>query len=188
MTTLGSNSSGTASQSHVFHGVFTLEPDVIFAERIACPAQPADFPPEWQELHRRLTSVTAIYEAMIEDEKMHSDDGRQKAQSWAGSHHELAVYMRDHRTSREHARLNARGRLLGDLAKELAAVAQSAQIDDGEFRAWSTRACTTASARCLTSDASRRSSSIAYATRTIGGRATTFSIFTSSPARQVTPM
>ena len=115
--------------------VFTLEPDVLWVEPSAPPKSPPDLPLDWQDLHRRLTTVSAVYASMIEP-TAGPTGGREQAQAWAISHHELASYMRDEVMSKERARLVTRGRLIGDLRAELAAAAESAKIDEGSFGRW----------------------------------------------------
>jgi hypothetical protein len=117
-------------------GVFTLDPGAVFAGGLAAPEAPADFPPEWQRWFQTMTSVNAMVAAIIDDDGIDNAEGMAMAAAWARSHYELARYMREHRTPKEHRRLAARGKLIGDLQQELLAAAASEEIDGERLGAW----------------------------------------------------
>ena len=67
--------------------VFTLEPDSIFTERTQIPSAPVDFPALFQEVHRRLTAVSALFASMVDDE-------RANPRPWAGSSGAMGQQLR----------------------------------------------------------------------------------------------
>jgi hypothetical protein len=117
-------------------GVFTLDPEALFSDPTPGPPPPSAFPPEWQELHQRLTGVTALYSAAIEENVEPKDHAHQMALRWADPHHRLAVYHRDSNKSAANVRINARAYLLGDLRTEIAQAASTARIDQQTFDSW----------------------------------------------------
>jgi hypothetical protein len=117
-------------------GVFTLDPGAVFAEGPAAPAAPADFPPEWQRWFQTMTSVNAMVAAIIDDEGIKNADAKAMAAAWGRSHHELAKHMRENHTPKEHRRVAARGKLIGDLRQELAAAAAAEEIDGERLGRW----------------------------------------------------
>ena len=58
------------------------------------------------------------------------------AERWAQLHHELAIHMREHKTPKEHVRLNARARFLSDMAQEIAGAAGDAGLDQAGLAQW----------------------------------------------------
>lgn len=125
-----------SGRTPVAAGVFTLEPNVLFAE--ASAAETSDN--ELAELGRRLSAITAVYAAMVDPEQIDVTHGRTKAEFWAAAFQRLADWMREHRTSREHTRINARAALLADLQVEIAAACQAVRTGQSEFEVWLTRA------------------------------------------------
>jgi hypothetical protein len=116
--------------------VFTLDPGAVFAEGLAAPEAPPDFPPEWQRWFQTMTSVNAMVAAIIDNEGIDNPEGKAKAAAWGHSHQELAEYMRESRTPKEHRRPAAVGKLIGDLRQELAAAAAAETIDAERLGAW----------------------------------------------------
>ena len=51
-------------------------------------------------------------------------EGHEAAERWAAEFPPLARYMREHKTSADHARINTRARLIADLAEETAIAGQ----------------------------------------------------------------
>lgn len=101
--------------------IFTLEPGAIFDGGLKPLDASADFPPEWQQWLDNISAVNAMIATLIADEKISNSEGKAMAETWGKSHHELAVYMREHRTPKEHIRLAARARLFSDLDVEIEA-------------------------------------------------------------------
>lgn len=117
--------------------VFSLEPGALFAAPPSAAAQaPNDFALGAQELHRKLTGVSAFCAAAIQDEPERSAEARKLAQTWAASHQRLARFMGQRRMGPEHARLNARACIIADLEQELAGVATEMNLDQDRFSAW----------------------------------------------------
>ena len=115
---------------------FTLDPGAIFIDGLKPVDAPADFPIEWQQLHQNVVAINAFVAAVIEDEKISHAEGMQMAAKWAQSHHELALYMREHHTPKEHVRLNARARLIGDLSSEIQAAASDVGLTQERLTEW----------------------------------------------------
>jgi hypothetical protein len=116
-------------------GVFTLQPEVLFAA--SKPSAPAtDLPPPFDDLLPRLTWVSALYAAVLDNEAVDMRDGHDAAERWAAAFPPLARYMREHKTSSDHARINTRARLIADLAEEIAMAGESASLSSGHFSQW----------------------------------------------------
>lgn len=63
-------------------------------------------------------------------------EGHEAAESWAAAFPPLAQYMREQKTSADHARINTRARLIADLGNETARAAQSAGLSPEQFSEW----------------------------------------------------
>lgn len=116
-------------------GVFTLQPEVLFAA--PKPSRPAsDVPPPFDELLPRLTWASAVYAAVLDDEAVDMREAHEAADRWAADFPRLSQYMRDHKTSAEHARINTRARLIADLGNETAVVAQRVGLTPQQYSEW----------------------------------------------------
>ncbi|MDX6610149.1 MAG: hypothetical protein QOF85_2074 [Solirubrobacterales bacterium] len=115
---------------------FSLEPGSVFADGLRPIDAPEDFPLDWQQWFQRITAVNAMVVATIDDEKISKAEGNAMADQWARSHHELALYMRDSRTPKEHVRANALARLISDMSEEITSAATDAGLDQGQLTAW----------------------------------------------------
>jgi len=116
-------------------GVFTLEPEVLFAA--SEPSEPAtDLPPPFDDLLPRLTWASALYAAVLDDEAVDMSEGHEAAERWAAGFPSLAQYMRVHKTSAESARINTRARLIADLGDETAVAAQRAGLSSEQYSQW----------------------------------------------------
>lgn len=73
---------------------------------------------------------------LISDEKIDLTDGWIRADTWAASHQELSEFLREDGASGKRVDLAAWGRLLGDLATEIAHAAHQSGIDPAAFTAW----------------------------------------------------
>ncbi len=107
---------------------FTLRSGAIFADGLEPVDAPEDFPANWKEFFQSIVAMDAVVASIINDEKIPKLEGEAMAEQWAQSHHELAIYMREHKTPKEHVRLNARARFLGDMAQEIAGAARDAGL------------------------------------------------------------
>jgi hypothetical protein len=116
--------------------VFTLEPDALFADPGPGVQAPPDFPREWADLHRHLTSVMALYNTAIEEEVEPRDRALAIAEQWSLSHHELAEHHRTSNKSAAHIRINARARLMADLRTEIAEAAAATATTQPAFEGW----------------------------------------------------
>lgn len=116
--------------------VFTLQPGVLFAERMDPVYPPAAAPPELADLFVRIVSASSVYAAVLDDERLDMQAGHQAAERWAQSFQGLANWMRQNRTRSEDARINAHARLLGDLGQEIALAGRIAQMSQDAFEAW----------------------------------------------------
>lgn len=116
-------------------GVFTLQPEVLFAA--SKPSEPAsDLPPPFDDLLPRLTWVSAVYAAVLGGEPVDMREGHEAAERWAAGFPGLAQYMREHKTSAEHARINTRARLLEDFGDETAIAAKRAGLTPDQYAEW----------------------------------------------------
>lgn len=116
-------------------GVFTLQPEVLFAA--SKPSGPANhLPPPFDDLLPRLTWASAVYASVLDDEAVDMREGHEAADRWAADFPRLTKYMRDHKTSAEHARINTRARLLGDLGDETAVAARRAGLTAEQYSEW----------------------------------------------------
>jgi hypothetical protein len=117
--------------------VFTLQPEVLFAA--FKPAESAtELPPPFDDLLPRLTWASAVYAAVLDDEEVDMREGHDAGERWAAGFPSLAQYMREHKTSAEHARINARARLIADLGDETARAAQQAGLSPEQYSLWLT--------------------------------------------------
>ena len=115
--------------------VFTLEPEVLFAA--SKPSEPAsDLPPPFDHLLPRITWAAAIYATVLANEAVDMREGHEAAERWADGFPRLAKYMREHKTSAEHARINTLGRLIADLGDETAVAAQRAGLSPQQYSTW----------------------------------------------------
>jgi hypothetical protein len=115
--------------------VFTLQPEVLFAA--SATSKPAsDLPPPFDDLVRRITWASAVYAAVLDEEPLDMRAGHEAADRWAAGFTGLAKYMREHKTSADHARINARIRLIADLGDETAVAAQRAGLTPEEYSTW----------------------------------------------------
>ncbi len=115
--------------------VFTLQPEVLFAA--SKPSEPAiDLPPPFDDLLPRLTWASALYAAVLDDEAVEVREGHEAAERWAAGFPSLAHYMREHKTSAEHARISTRARLMADLGDETALAAQRAGLSPEQYSLW----------------------------------------------------
>jgi hypothetical protein len=116
-------------------GVFTLQPEVLFAA--SKPSEPAThLPPPFDDLLPRLTWASALYAEVLDDEAIDMREGHEAAERWAAGFPSLAKYMREHKTSAEHARINTRARLIADLGDETAMSAQRAGLSPEQYSQW----------------------------------------------------
>jgi hypothetical protein len=115
---------------------FSLAPGAIFSDAPLEIESQAGFPPEWQALFEILTSLNATVAMMLEDEKTISHMGRGMAAAWAESHHALAIYMRDQKMPKEKVRLNARAKLIADLASEIGSAAAGVGLSQEQLTDW----------------------------------------------------
>jgi hypothetical protein len=115
--------------------VFTLEPDVVFGESTPVPTPP-DFPPVWQEMHRRVVSATANVAVMLEEDDPAADPGAAERERWLSAYREHARRVQEKKLSREEVRRIAHATLLSDVFKEAKQAALLANADDKALAAW----------------------------------------------------
>lgn len=117
--------------------VFTLEPDVVFGESTPVPT-PTDFPPVWQEMHRRVVSATANVAAMLEEDDPAADPGAAERDRWVSEYRAHARRVQEQQLSREDVRRIAHATLLTDLFEETKKAALLANADDNALVTWIT--------------------------------------------------
>jgi hypothetical protein len=116
--------------------VFTLQPGVLFTEGSVVPNPTAGAPADLSEMVVRVTAVSAVYAAILDDETPDMREGKAAAERWAASFPPLARYMRERGMSEEDVRLNARARFIVDQTEELARAGASAGISPEQFAGW----------------------------------------------------
>lgn len=119
--------------------VFTLRTGEIFAQGLKSVEAPHDFPPEWQHWFRNLTAVSAMVAAMIDDEALSTEEGIAMAGKWAAGHHDLALRLRQDKSSPTRVRAASLAKLTFDLASEIAPVAEAAGLNPGQLAEWCER-------------------------------------------------
>lgn len=98
--------------------VITLDPDAVFGDgRAVGDSQPliGGLPPSMELLHRRLTSASAVFSVLAENEAEVSDEGLRRAAGWAQDHHSLAVHIASEPRARAHLRDLSRMKVITDL-------------------------------------------------------------------------
>jgi hypothetical protein len=73
---------------------------------------------------------------VLDDEAVDMREGHEAAERWAAGFPSLAQYMREHKTSAEHARINTRARLIADLGDETAIAALHAGLSPEQYSLW----------------------------------------------------
>ncbi|WP_143047265.1 hypothetical protein [Amycolatopsis xylanica] len=117
--------------------VFTLEPGALFGTD-ASPPTGGTVPPEFAELHRRVTWVTAMYSSVLDDEPIERGQADELADRWAKSLHELAVELKRNTAARENSRTVIRTRLIVDMRDDVIEAALAAGMPLERFEAWHT--------------------------------------------------
>jgi hypothetical protein len=116
--------------------VFTLQPSAIFAEQAGGVPATSSLPAEEAELHRRLTWVTSLYSAMLDEEPIDCSATDALASRWATSFHDLAQHLRDNPAARRHSRQITLMRLITDMRDDVAHAAMIAGVTDQQFGTW----------------------------------------------------
>ena len=121
---------GRASEPPESTDVFVLEPGALFAVPLgdANVARPPDV--------RAVHWAESLSHVLLDDEPVDEVRGPALAASWATTHHDLAQYQRSVDMPKEHKRINARARLLADLAREVAEAAAFAQLEQESLSQW----------------------------------------------------
>jgi len=112
-----------AGREPVARAVFTLDPDVMFGKPSSQSTAPADFSEPMRVLHQRLTNISAIAAAMIEDEPEDPAEARQLAAQWADSHEAIARRLGEDGASAREVRRATFMALVADLSDEIAEAA-----------------------------------------------------------------
>ena len=117
--------------------VITLEPGAISSLEQDASMRFDGTPPGFDELLERQVIAMASVAALLDDHTpAERAKGREVAAAWAKSFGDLAVYMRDARTTVEHVRLNTHARMLADLRKEIVQAALAARLSPSQNAAW----------------------------------------------------
>ncbi|MCE7009893.1 hypothetical protein LWC34_44880 [Kibdelosporangium philippinense] len=107
---------GTSADSSRASSVFTLEPGALFDKYEPVTSS---LPNALADLHRRLTWVTALYSALLDEEPVDATVAMEMADRWATSFHELSQQLRDNLTAREHSREVVLVRVLMDMRDDV---------------------------------------------------------------------
>jgi len=115
--------------------VFTLEPDVVFTESNPVPT-PHDFPPVWQEMHRRVVSATATVAAMLGEDDPADDPGAAERDRWLQGYRTHIGRVQRQKPRPLEVRMIAHHTLLADLDEETKRAALLADASDEELAVW----------------------------------------------------
>lgn len=126
--------------------VMTLEPGVVFGTGPET-SDVSNVPELAAELHRRITTISAIFDVMIEDEKDDSEQGRALAATWARLHEDLARRLRDDRVPKHQIRTITLAFFFSDLTNDFARAGRDAGLAPADLALWMERDADTAIAR-----------------------------------------
>jgi hypothetical protein len=88
------------------------------------------------ELHERITRISGFFDVMIEDEKEDPARARELASTWARTHQDMAVLMREHRVSKDQVRELTLALLFSDLRDAVARAGMEAGVTQPAFFSW----------------------------------------------------
>lgn len=114
--------------------VFTLEPNQMLESHGSISA--SDLPPEVAYLTECLSSISAIFATLVEDESFANAEGRHIATAWADSHANLAQLLSSDKRARAKAREITLGRVISDLHPDIAAAFHAACLSDEDAQDW----------------------------------------------------
>lgn len=128
--------------------VITLEPGAIFAQ--ASPvSRPADFPPQWQELHVRMTSAAAAVAGVLDELEPHErKEGLEAAKRWAQVYGALSKRVARDGPGTERTHEIATEMILADLQSEIATAAAEAGFSANQLTLWFERESRAATTSC----------------------------------------
>lgn len=131
-------SAGETAEIPAVTDVFTLDAEAVFTEPLGYtePDLGREAPRAAALLHRRLTTASAVFSVLAEDEKTISPEGRALAAGWAQSHADLATHIAAEPRAKALARDLTRVRFTSDMAEEIAEAARSTGLDPARFRRW----------------------------------------------------
>jgi len=119
--------------------VFTLEPGVLFTDDPAPPAPMTGARPNIAAMVSRVIAISGVYSAMLDDKPLDMAEAKAAAERWATSFPPLATYMREQGMNEEHARINARARLITDQRQDLVRAGNRASTTPDRFAEWLAR-------------------------------------------------
>ncbi len=110
--------------------VFTLDLSQLFAEPDDEPVikHPDPDASPVEQLPVMLSAVTAIHAMLLEDDRLHSAEGAQRAAKWAAAHQSLAAELASKRLSERDFRQATLAMYLSDLQGEIAECAHDAEM------------------------------------------------------------
>ncbi len=130
------NATGAETRSTVF----TLDPDAVWSDpRAARGATGNDLPAELSGLVRRLSSLSALFEVLLDPDSDFSEEARASAERWASSIHELAVHMRGNPRARPHRRALSLVRFISDMGDDVPRATTRAGLTPEQFSEWLTK-------------------------------------------------
>jgi hypothetical protein len=123
-----------AGESPAAANVITLAPSVLFAGQnpLASP-QPRD---PFTVFLQRISEVSAIYQVAVEDEKIPSPEGLERAEAWAQEQRRFALLLREDKVSPANAQHYAAARLIHDLAEDVLAATRTSGLSEDEVKKW----------------------------------------------------
>lgn len=120
----------------VAEAVFTLDPDKLLIGSKPPTQRGEPLPPPFDLLWSRLTSISGIYSAVVDDEPVEMSEAKDAAERWAATFARVGRQLRDLNLPSHEFRVAAREALTSDLSVELAQAAVRAQRDPQAFPDW----------------------------------------------------
>jgi hypothetical protein len=120
----------------VAEAVFTLDPDKLLIGSKPPTQRGEPLPPPFDLLWSRLTSISGIYSAVVDDKPVEMSEAKDAAERWAATFARVGKQLRDLNLPSHEFRIAAREALTSDLSVELAQAAVRAQSDPQAFPGW----------------------------------------------------
>lgn len=129
-----SNSMGSAlraAESQV-SAVFTLEPNVVFGQRIANVPSPAHFSSEFAQFYQSIVSITVLLDSLIDSTRVPRGD----ASNWAAKNEEFVGDLQGKKLSKRDRDKQLLAGLMLDLETEIQTAVDSWQVSEDELLQW----------------------------------------------------
>lgn len=117
-------------------GVFTLEPHGMFVEDLERTRAPESASPDFGAVFTRMTAVSAVYSALIADERVDMSAGHATVSAWAAAHQRAATGLRGQGASKAAVREATHQHLIADLQSEAEFATANTPYSTDELVAW----------------------------------------------------